>query len=81
MKPPVLALPDFTKPFNIECNASSRAVGVVLLQGGHPIAYYSQALKGSALMMSTYEKELSALVSVVQRWWPYLLGAKLLSLL
>ena len=28
----VLALPDFTKPFPIECNTSDTAVGVVLTQ-------------------------------------------------
>jgi hypothetical protein len=34
----------------------------------------SQALKGKALFNSTYEKELLSLVSVVQKWRPYLLG-------
>jgi hypothetical protein len=49
-------------------------IGAVLMQNGRPIAFLSQALKGRALHMSTYEKELLALVSVVQKWRPYLLG-------
>ncbi|XP_040996196.1 uncharacterized protein LOC121242393 [Juglans microcarpa x Juglans regia] len=76
MNPPVLALPDFSQPFTIECDASGKAVGVVLLQKGHPIAFYSQALKARALNMSTYEKELLALVSAMQKWRHYLLGSR-----
>jgi hypothetical protein len=44
------------------------------MQGNRPIAFFSKALKGMALHMSTYEKELFALVSAIQKWRPYLLG-------
>ena len=44
------------------------------MQGGRPIAYYSQGLKGKNLFLSTYEKELLALVLSVKKWRPYLLG-------
>jgi hypothetical protein len=48
--------------------------GAVLMQEGQPIAYMSHALKRKALFFSTYEKELLSLVSIVQKWRPYLLG-------
>ena len=72
--PSVLALPDFTKPFTMECNVSRLGLGAVLMQDHWPIAYHSQALKCSKLSLSTYEKEFLALVVAVKKWRPYLLG-------
>lgn len=38
---PVLALPNFSRPFSIETDASGGGIGAVLAQDDHPLAYLS----------------------------------------
>lgn len=70
----ILVYPDFSLPFELECDASGR--GVVQMQQWRSVAYFSKPLSGVNLLKSTYEKELMAVVLVVEHWRHYLLGRK-----
>lgn len=69
---PVLALPNFAKPFVVETDASDKGVGAVLQQDGHPVAYVSKALSPKSQGLSTYDKECLAILIAVDHWRSYL---------
>lgn len=71
---PTLAMPNFSKMFVLETDASEYGLVAVLLQDQHPVAYYSYTLGVWARTKSIYEKELMAIVLAIQKWRHYLLG-------
>ncbi|XP_060194892.1 uncharacterized protein LOC132624077 [Lycium barbarum] len=50
-------------------------MGVVLMQDGRPLTFFSKALSHRQWGLSTYEKEYMAFLVVVDRWRHYLQGA------
>ena len=78
---PVLQyLPDFSKPFILNTDASGIAIGSILSQGeinkDRPIAYVSRTLTENEIKCDTYEKEALAIVYCVKHFRLYLYGRK-----
>ena len=71
---PILKYPDFEKQFKLNTDASQYAIGAVLLQENHPVAYASRTLNNHEIRYSTTEKELLAVVWAVKYFRPYLYG-------
>jgi hypothetical protein len=73
---PVLALPYFSLPFTLECDAFGEGIGVVLMQKRHPLAYESRKLRGPELLYSIYDKEMLVIMHALAKFWQYLVGAR-----
>ena len=75
---PVLALPDPSLPFVVNCDASGYAVGAVLQQdrgsGLQPIAFLSKKLTGAETRYPVHEQELLAIITALTTWKHYLAG-------
>jgi transposase InsO family protein len=75
---PVLACPDFGKPFVLQTDAADTGLGVALTQyvdgGDHVIAYASRSLTKPEQAYSTTEKECLAVVWGIEKMRPYLEG-------
>ena len=64
---PVLAYFDKTKKHKIQCNASKKGLGAILLQESKPVMYISNALTETEQRYSNIERELFAIVFALER--------------
>jgi hypothetical protein len=71
---PILALPDFSKPFKVVCDACDFGIGAVLMQDDKVVAYYSKKLLPAERNYHATERELLAVVAALKEWRCYLLG-------
>ena len=53
---PILVLQDFSKTFQVKCDASGFTIGAVLSQDDRPISYFSEKLNEVKVKYSTYDK-------------------------
>lgn len=66
-------LPDFSKEFVVETDASSLGIGAVLLQDGHPLAYISKSFSFHHRRLSAYERERLSILFALDKWKHYLM--------
>ena len=78
---PVLMMPDITKPFILETDASKWAVGATLMQKDkndqlHPCGYLLHALTPTEQNWQIYDRELYPIIYALEEWTYLLLGAE-----
>lgn len=77
---PVLRMPDPTKPFVVESNASKYASGAVLTQldengKRHPISFISKTFTPAEQLYQIYDRELLAIIRALEEWRHYVQGS------
>ena len=70
---PVLMMPDHTKPFQIETDASKYTTGAVLTQldangDQHPVSFISKTFSPAERNYEIYDQELLAIVRALEEW-------------
>lgn len=77
---PVLSNPNYESPFIIQTDASDSGMGAVLVQGEgedeRVVAYWSQKLSSAQRKYQTTERECLAVILAVEKFRPYIEGAK-----
>ena len=71
---PILSYYDPKEELVIQCDASQKGLGAVLLQKGKPIAYASRALTDTETRYAQIEKEMLAIVFSLKKFHQYTFG-------
>ncbi|XP_062542342.1 uncharacterized protein K02A2.6-like [Armigeres subalbatus] len=77
ISPPILAFYDVNAPVTLSVDASSKAMGAVLLQRGKPVAYASKSLSPAERNYPQIEKEAAAIRFACQKFHQYIYGKDL----
>ena len=77
---PVLMMPDQTRPFQIETDASKYATGAVLTQldangDRHPVSFISKTFSPAERNYEIYDRELLAIIRALEEWRHYIQGS------
>jgi len=78
----ILALPDNSRPFQIEADSSYFVTGAVLSQQSpednkwHPVAFLSKSLSPVEQNYEIHDKEMLAIVKVLEAWRHFMEGAE-----
>jgi len=72
----ILAIPDPEKRYIVFCDASSKGLSSVLMQGDNVIAYAPRQLKKHEENYPTHDLELAAIVFALKIWRHHLYGAQ-----
>jgi RNase H-like domain found in reverse transcriptase len=72
-----LLMPDQSKPFQIESDASKVATGAVLTQldsngDRHPVAFLSKTFSETERKYKIYDQELLGIIQVLKEWRHYI---------
>jgi hypothetical protein len=68
---PVLVFLDFSKTFQVRCDAREFAIRAVLIQDNRSIACFSEKLNDAKMKYFTYDKEFYAVIQVLKKWRHY----------
>ena len=76
----ILMMPDPSRPFQIEADASKFAIGAVLTQldsngERHPVAFLSKMFTPTERRYEIYDQELMGIIKALQEWRHYIQGS------